>query len=159
MSITTKFGDILEHSEDFLIHQCNCVTFNCLGLAKSIFTKYPDSNTYQYRVPSNSKTHNKPGTIDIFVSYKIMNLYCQYQPGKPSSNDTSEMRIKWLYECFEEILNYNNKINHSIKSIAVPFNFGCGLAGGDWERYYEIFKNFANDSQIDIVIYKLDNKK
>jgi hypothetical protein len=48
--------------DDYIVHQCNCVTNRAEGLAKALFTLYPNANTYANR----QKGDDKPGTIKIF---------------------------------------------------------------------------------------------
>jgi len=38
----------------------------------------------------------------------------------------------------------------------LPYKIGCGLAGGNWDKYYNILNIWANNNpNIKIVIYKL----
>ena len=37
----------------------------------------------------------------------------------------------------------------------MPYNIGCGAAGGDWQIYYKMIENFANDNQIYMTLYKI----
>ena len=67
--------------------------------------------------------------------------------GKP---DTLEDRYDYFIECLQKITELN------ITSIAIPYKIGCGLAGGNWEEYYNALNEWANKNpNIKIVIYKL----
>jgi hypothetical protein len=37
----------------------------------------------------------------------------------------------------------------------MPYNIGCGAAGGDWNIYFDMIKNFAYINQINVTLYKL----
>jgi hypothetical protein len=53
-------------------------------------------------------------------------------------------------------LNDISKIeNIQNKTLALPFNIGCGLAGGKWDDYYNAINTFANKEKIHITLYKL----
>lgn len=39
------------------------------------------------------------------------------------------------------------------KSLAFPYNFGCGLANGSWSVVYKMICTYFND--MDVTIYKL----
>ena len=148
-------GDLLESKETFIAHQCNCVSTDSKGFAKTIFSKYPFSNSYTKRIRGKKETYSEPGSIEIFNNGEkcIINMYAQYYPSASKySNDTKTKRIEWFINCLDNI----SKIS-DIKSkiIAMPFHIGCGLAGGDWNVYYNIIEEFANKEEIQIVLYKM----
>jgi len=123
------------------------------------------------------KDRATPGTISIFscpfVSSlpKIVCMFAQYEMGKPgeykrvdhidSHTDTSKDREQWFQECLTKFKSYlikkhstcspdhNNKENHCGGPIliSIPFKIGCGLAGGNWERYHNILTTWAHDLQ------------
>jgi O-acetyl-ADP-ribose deacetylase (regulator of RNase III) len=129
-------GSILESDCNYIVHQCNSVSTEALGLAKFIFDIFPYANIYKDR-----EEKSIPGTIVICNegTKKIINLIGQYYPGKANdSNDTIELREKWFYKCLGKISKIPNLI-----SIAFPYNIGCGLAGGNWDHYHQMIINFA----------------
>jgi hypothetical protein len=78
-------------------------------------------------------------------------MYAEYYPGiSKYNNDTKQHRITWFQECLNQISQINN-----IASIAMPYNIGCGAAGGDWDVYFQMINNFANNYQIHVTLYKL----
>jgi O-acetyl-ADP-ribose deacetylase (regulator of RNase III) len=172
-------GDIIQANEQIIIHQCNCVSTYGKGLATIIFKKWKESNIYSKRT-KNSKT----GTIDITETSMtkkknshnkiIIGTFSQKYPGKPhKSDDTTNMRIKWFKNCLTQIAEYidnknnnnnNNENNNDendnnelIKSVAMPYFIGCGLAGGDWKVYYKIISDWSNENEIDVVLYDINN--
>ena len=147
MYLETK-GNLLDYANThYLVHQCNCKTTNCLGLAKVIFTKYPDANTY-----INNSTRY-PGNIDIIKP--IINLYGQIYPGKAKSslNDSKQNRLEYFKTGLQNIYNQLNENKEVPINLAFPKNIGCGLAGGVWTDYQAILKEFEkNYENINILV-------
>ena len=141
---TIKNKNILNSNEDYILHQCNCITTKGKGLSKQIFDKYPESNIYL----AHETKRDIPGTISI--KGKIINLFGQKYPGKPKyKNDLAEDRLRF----FKEALNY---LPSNI-SIAIPYGIGCGLASGNWNDYEILIDEFGKSrSDINIVLYKFN---
>lgn len=136
MPIKVINKDILLSECDFIAHQCNCVTKKSRGLAKAIFDKYPQANTY-------SNNYNRI-LGEISIHGKIINMYAQKYPGGSKSEKEYNDRLKYFKSCLK-------KINREFpdKSIAMPYNIGCGLAKGKWKDYKKIIKKYDN-----IVLHK-----
>lgn len=152
-------GDLLESDELFIVHQCNCVSKQSKGLAKTIFERYPETNVYQFRTRDN-RTHSCPGTVNIFQvtnknnnkGFFIINLYGQVYPGKPRyGKDSSQKRLEYFGD---GLMKISELLDGDIKSIAMPYNIGCGLGGGNWEDYLKIITKFSESSGIKINLYK-----
>src|SRR5690606_28034969 len=97
-----------------------------------------------------------PGDIvicgnDIDQRY-VIGIYGQYYPGSSnSSNDTEEMRKQWFFQGLKKIRKIPN-----IESIAFPARIGCGLAGGDWNFYYNLLEKFSESlPNTDVTIYDI----
>lgn len=141
MSVLIVKGNILSTGAKYIAHQCNCVSINSAGLAKTIFDLHPYANTYSLRDRTNI---TNPGTIDIsgdgLRSRYIINIYAQYNPGPTNdivAYDSHKDRRNWFHECLMEIA----KIDY-LDSIALPIKIGCGLAGGDWKWYFKQIVKF-----------------
>lgn len=146
--------DLLNAKEDYIVHQCNCVSNDAKTLAEKIFKKYPYANSYKNRTTS---TRSIPGTIEIFGNGTnkrfIINAYAQFYPSTNKyQNDNAEKRIKWFEECLNKISEIEN-IN--TKTIAMPYNIGCGAGGGNWIEYYKLIRKFARREKIYVTLYKL----
>ena len=48
---------------------------------------------------------------------------------------------------------YRKAIQENL-SVAIPYNIGCGLAGGDWNVVYEIIYKLFKNTDINCVLYK-----
>lgn len=127
---------ILEVETKYIAHQTNCVSKNAKGLAKAIFDKFPYANSYAGR-----ESQDIPGKIKIFGSDNdrfVINMMGQIFPGKPKFlNDCSKSREKFFHKCLIKIAKIEN-----LESIAFPSGIGCGLAGGNWNYYYNTLVNF-----------------
>lgn len=142
-------ADILNAaSDEWILHQCNCVTPDAVGCAKHIFDEYPWANVYKKR----SFKKDVPGTIEISQNNgrTIVALYVQYYPG-PSKydNDTKEMRLVWFKSCLNQIKD----LPDCPKKFAIPGFIGCGYGGGNWVQYEEIIEEFEKESDIEFIRY------
>lgn len=138
-------GNILDAEEKYIVQQCNCSGKKPAGLSQQINAKFGVN-------PYKRKQNDEPGTYKIFESgdKNIVCLFAQYKPGGSSLNDTKPDRIKWFEESLEEF------IKKTSGTIAMPYNIGCGLAGGDWDSYIKIIKNLAQLYKRNITIYQYD---
>jgi hypothetical protein len=143
-----KSGNLLYSSDDFIIHQTNCVTKTSKGLCKDLFTLYPYANVYlQGKRSPGSIIIKGNGTSERY----IIALFGQYNVGKFS--DSKKSRLEW----FKNGLDLVSKQVPKGSSIGFPFGIGCGLAGGNWYDYSKNIEEFASSNPSLIVnIYKLD---
>ena len=140
---------------DILCHQINCCTTTSYGIAKSINDKYKYANRYINR--NYTKIKDIPGEIYIETDLEnnnnpiIVCLAGQYTPGcigrKINLNDnyiieTTELRELWFKKCLDKLYDYLSKFDN--KKIGFPYNIGCGLAGGDWNNYYNMIIELTN---------------
>ena len=147
MALKVVEGDLLDCEEKYLCHQTNCVSTRSKHLAKSIFDRFPYANVYQQR-----DTHSKPGTIIISGDGNdrlIINMMGQFYPGCKYPNslkDGKVIRTKYFANCLNSMCSLQG-------TFAFPWRVGCGAAGGDWEIYLYMLKDFAKDK--DVTIYRL----
>ena len=140
-------GDLLDF-KGMIAHQCNCVSKRGKGLYSKVAAKYPESDVYK-----NLRKKSVPGTNAYFEN--VICMFAQYYSGKPLyKNDTSAKRLAWLSLCLADIIK--QKCNCDI---AFPKNLGCGLAGGDWDYYYEMLKSFATLFQHNVYIIEYEENK
>ena len=61
-------------------------------------------------------------------------------------------REEWFRYC----LGLIDKVD-GVKSVALPWQIGCGLAGGDWIVYEKMIRDWAeNHPDVLVAIYKLE---
>lgn len=140
-------GNILDAKEKYIAHQCNAVSNQAGGLAHYIFKKFPYADIYKGRpFPYKASGINFPGHCvikgDGLKDRFVINIIAQYYPGtpRPGGNllDGPHVREGYFNRCLFEISRMEN-----IDSIAFPLNIGCGMAGGDWEKYNRMIQAFA----------------
>ena len=145
-------GSILNAVEDIICQQVNCQGVMGAGLAKQIRDKYPAVYT-SYKKFCDGYNYNDRMTLlgqiqtTMVSDGKIIaNLFGQYNYGR----DKQHTEYNALTGCLEQILELAKLFNDSI---AIPYNLGCGLAGGDWSIVYAIIEEVFDD--YDVTIYKL----
>jgi O-acetyl-ADP-ribose deacetylase (regulator of RNase III) len=152
-NLLEKGGNVLDATEDAILHQCNCVTKVGMGLSHDLFTKYPFADIYARR-----QIPNAPGTIDVRQQNgkMIINLFGQYYPGQSRyDGDLAKDRINMFCQALRQIELMLIDTNR-IKSLALPYGIGCGLAGGSWSTYHELLKLFAErNPSVQVVLYRL----
>lgn len=158
MSFTIVDNDIFNSKEDYLCHQCNCVTSRAAHMAASVFKKYPYSDVYTGR-----EKHDKPGTIAVRGDKEkgkrlVVNMFGQFYPGYSNAPggavDGYDARAGYFRKCLIEMAKLDSKA-----SFAFPWTIACGAAGGDWGRYITMLKGFEEYIKGDVVIYRLPRGK
>jgi len=133
-------GDLLDSKATFLVHQTNCITNDPKGLSAQVFLKFPYANVYRLRM-----MHSTPGSLDLrgngLTQRYVVNLMGQKYPGDIKPYESGEMREQWFESALSKLQVWVRKIPFS--SVAVPYKIGCGLAGGDWDKYTAMLKRFA----------------
>lgn len=133
-------GDVLDDIWDFVGHQCNCVTRKPGGLSKAVFAKHPEANTYASNDPC-----RVPGTISVHG--RVINMYGQKTPGKPKrkgTDDDAAARKDYFITALSSALLYVHSRGleeGKVRTLALPYKIGCGLAGGDWRLYEQYIAN------------------
>jgi len=139
-------GNLLDASEKYLAHQVNAVSNQAGGLAYYVFKKFPHADIYKARPhPFRAMGPNFPGHIvlkgDGDKNRFVINMIAQYYPGDPISKhsllDGFSKRESYFQSCLLKMALIPN-----IESIAFNYGIGCGLAGGNWEKYLEMLEVF-----------------
>lgn len=157
-NIKIKTGDLLKAEEEYIAHQCNCITRRSAHLSKQVFTAFPYADIYSERAEGQ---RDRLGTIVVRGNGDderfVINMLAQYYPGRTkypkSSKDGLEVREKAFQKCLKKILKLD------MESIAFPWGIGCGAAGGSWPKYMHMIEDFADLTDAEVVVYKLPSKK
>ncbi len=144
--------DILNFDGNIILHQCNCWTMGS-GVAKALYTKYPDIKIqHKYKIEE-FKNHRKDLLGEICVAstnkqYKfVINMFSQYHYGNDGKQYTN-------YDAFKKCLSNVDKLVKKNATIAIPYGIGCVRGGGGWNVIYKIIKDFSKDRIV--YLYKLD---
>lgn len=126
-------GDILNATGVAAIcHQVNCMNAMGSGVAKAIYSRWPEVKLKYHEYCSGKHPEELLGNVQIvylneFPSYNlvVLNIFGQLNYGKSGICYTD-------YSALERAFDEINSLCAQ-KSIALPYGFGCGLAGGDWQ--------------------------
>ena len=141
--ITYHNGSVLDSGCELICHQVNLQGVFGGGLARAIGNKYPEvEDKYTAFEPKELGqaciVKAKDGTL-------IANLFTQ-----DYSFNTNYIRLN---SCLLGVLEYAKK--KGIKTIGIPYKYGCGIANGDWDIVELTFKRVFNDTDIDLQIWRL----
>ena len=152
MPIKIVDGNLLDATETYLCHQCNCMSQRSAHLAASVFARFPYANVYAGReVPDfpGSITVCGDGKDERFVVCMFGQLYpgCKYPDGW---KDGRAKRVQFFIDCLIELADLEG-------TFAMPWKIGCGAAGGDWENdYLPILEEWAEDNNKELTLYRLE---
>lgn len=146
-------GDLLESDCTTIMHQANCFKSMKAGIAKSIAKMYPESEEADNNFKLSSQ--NRFGNFSLATAVNgvsIVNLYGQFNMGRGLQTDYDKLEL-----AIGKFLSYakNNIVKADLTKVGVPYNIGCGLAGGDWETVEEILIRQSNIHEVNIYVYKL----
>ena len=127
-------------------HGCNCFHTMGSGVAGQLAKAYPpilaiDRTTYLGDAEKLGTFTQATGNNDQ-ICY---NLYTQYEPGP-------NLDYGALVNCMIE-LNRTAKGLLFKPRIYVP-RIGCGIAGGDWDKVYQLINLFTPDINLVVVDYE-----
>ena len=151
-------GDLLDSDCQYIAHQCNCYSRRGAGLASAIFKAFPWADVYSNR-SGRGNDASLFGSITIHGDQRVnrryvINIYGQLKPGKPSpGRDSAASRLEAFSKALDQIAELPE-----LKSIGLPFGIGCGLAGGDWNEYESLLKDFAErigERGVSVILYRL----
>jgi len=149
-------GDLLQAKEQYICHQCNCVTQRAAHLSAAVFKAFPHADIYSTR-PKGQK--DKPGTIVVKGGGEqrlVINMLGQVWPGSPKypedRTDGFKAREEYFARCLMEIAKLQPE------SLAFPYGIGCGAAGGEWEHYHWMLSDFELQTNVDMCLYLIKGK-
>lgn len=151
--IELRVGDIFKQEDlDVIIHQANCFNTMKSGIAKDIAELYPEAVEADNRTIKGDKS--KLGSYTCGVGKNdmhIINMYSQYHFYPRTVVHTDYEAMERAFKTIkEDYVSPSPPI-----TIGIPLGIGCGLAGGDWNKVWEIIKKiFADDINYNIVICK-----
>lgn len=153
MTIKEISGSMLNCSEDLLVHQVNCMGKMGAGLALQLKRKYPEIvPSYELLCSKHQNCKEKlMGTVDIHPTKDgkyVASIFGQMYVGRDKRQTDYEALRKGL----EKVEGYANVFDHNV---AIPFQLGSGLAGGDWKVVREIIEDVFGESKVQVTIYKL----
>lgn len=151
--IKVVYGDLMQATEDIIVHQVNCKGVMGSGVAKQIKANFPEVfNEYRGHAQSHDSVELLGTAQFVFSPSKnkiVANVFGQDSFGA-SRRRTFESALIWGLIKVKEFAEDNNM------SVAMPYNIGCALGGGDWNTVYEGIQAVFSDFDRDVVLYQFE---
>lgn len=152
MSVQIIRGDLLEADADIICHQVNCLGVMGAGVAKQIADKWPYVKKEYVKFCNSKKKQNLLGEIQLVAANGgfqqegdplILNIFGQFYYGHDG-----------VYTDYSALTKAFRKMNqlYKGKTIAFPYGFGCGLAGGDWQDVEPMLVRLLPDCDVKIYL-------
>lgn len=145
-------GDLLQSTETAICHQVNCQNAMGSGVAKALYEKWPEVKEQYHKYCHGAKPEQLLGHVQaVNINGKdidhggrfVINIFGQLNYGRDGK----------CYTRYDALETAFDKINYALAgySLAFPYGFGCGLAGGDWATVYRLIRDHLYNT--DITIY------
>lgn len=144
--------NLFDNNAESYWHVANCFCRMISGVAAGMRKFYPEAVEVDGKTIEGDK--NKFGKFSTCQSKNgkyIYNLYGQYYYG----TDSRKINYEALYTAMESALQ--DCVSKNIKSIALPFQMGAGLAGGNWNIIYTMIQEVFKDYDGNVYICRLKN--
>jgi len=144
-------GDITETELEYIAHGCNAQNVMGSGVAKALFTKWPEVKSYYHEHCNGHEAigyNIELGEVNVVdVGNKtIFNCFTQEFYGYDNKRYVNYAAI---VKCFSAILDYTS----SEDKLAIP-KIGCGLANGDWNIVEQLINDTVGDD-LEVWVYEL----
>lgn len=153
--IVQKTGDLLQAPETILCQQVNCRGKMGKGLADSIRKKWPVVKDQYLHYVYDAKVSGSPllgsaQLVEIDDGKYVANLFGQdgygTEPGHQYTDvDALEKALIWVRDAAKDLG----------ASIALPYNIGCSLGGGNWDEVSAVIERVFSSSDVPVTIYRL----
>ncbi len=146
-------GDLLEATENLILHQVNCQGKMGSGIADQVKKKwynvYKEYKNLTDQLIVIDQLIGHAQVVSIGNRQAVVNLFGQKNYGYDGERYTD---YEGLFRALEKTAQTARKYN---LSVALPYKLGCDRGGASWSIVYamieEVFKNHTQP----IVIYKL----
>ena len=159
MSVEVVNGDITKCSEDIIAHQTNCMGV-AGGLAALLLPKGSEALKEYENCCKEFKDDMKAlfGTVQYVRNNDkmIANCFGQIFAGSNFSSFNSQFfnNPNDVYDGLKSALSIVERdARQKNLSVAIPYNIGCGIAGGDWNIVSKIINDIFETSPVKCVLY------
>ena len=142
--ITYKTGSLLDASETYIAHGCNCQGKMGAGVAKLIRDKWPI--VFEDYIQHDKSMGLRPGdtTVTQLDDNKfVINLMTQEYYGTDGKQYVSYEAVRDCFHTVKKLIGGN--------SLAIP-KIGSGLAGGDWDTIAKIIEEEMGDTPVSVYV-------
>ena len=159
--LTIKTGNLLNSGADVIIHQVNCLGVMGTGVARQIRERWPEVyKAYQKKCAECEKYPDyllgHTQIVPIGNNKYIANVFGQLGYGPGCSHTVYDKLESGIIDTIEVFLNY---LSHDGVRVGMPWKIGCGLAGGNWRKTYDIIEAIAKNENVEIELWKLPEHK
>lgn len=143
-------GDIFNAPKgSIIIQQVNCMNKMGRGFAKSIADRYPIVKQYYHHFCNGSAPKELLGTYHSVDAgdFLFANVFGQLNYGADGKQYTDYMALKSAFTVMRKNID---KSPYADRIICFPYNFGCGLAGGDWSIVLNIINECFDGKEVHI---------
>lgn len=129
--------DLFDSEREVIAHCVNCQGVMGSGVAREVKAKYPSVyREYTYYLYEKG-IRNSIGTVQIVPTEDgrfIANMFGQVDYG---SSGVVWLKYKRFEDTIKQLAEYCRK---NCLNVAMPYNIGCGRAGGQWSIVYSMLK-------------------
>lgn len=154
-NISYLHGDLLESYANVIVHQVNCMGVMGAGLARQIRAKWPSVyNEYRALCVEASAPRDLMGKaqiVSVEPGCSVANCFAQ-QDYRRAGQNVCITDYGSLSLALNEVREYATSIN--ARTVALPFELGCGLAGGDWNIVRDIINEALGNTAFEVKIFK-----
>lgn len=144
-------GDITDIESGMIMHQVNCQNAMGSGVAKAIYTKWPEVKERYHRYCENVKDDlllGKLQEIKISDDLTIFNSYSQKYYG---NSEITGKKYTDRRSLIVNLIKLDIISNRNNMQAYVPYKIGCGLAGDNWEEVAQFIAQTTNNVKIVIL--------
>lgn len=141
-------GDITETELKYIAHGVNCQNAMGSGVAKALFTKWPEVKSHYHEFCQNGGGFLGNVQLIELLNVNICNCFTQLDYGYDGKRYVNYAAI---VKCFNQLKVISFHINKY--KLAIP-KIGCGLAGGDWNIVEQLINDTVGDD-LEIWVYEL----
>lgn len=167
-------GNLLDSKADLIIHQVNCRGVMGAGIAAQIAKKFPHVETEYLKYLRHCKKNKiDPLGTAQYVPSEIWAVCLVDTMNNEIITECRSMQFQYIVNLFGQrdignglqtdyaaikkaLIDIKEKAKSIGATIAVPYNIGCGLGGGDWNEVYAIICEIFNDDSVDVEIWFLE---
>lgn len=160
--MNTVYGNLLETDVYLIAHQVNCLGIMGGGVARQIKEKwnyvYTEYRDYieSYKNHNNQKSPLGTSCYSVVDNHLIINIF-----GQENVSCTSCMTdYNAVHTAFEDFISEYRRSQHipddTKLQIAIPYKFGCGLAGGDWNIMTELLEDIEKQYNVLFIAHRLE---
>ena len=157
MGIRIIDGDLLQAKERLIAHQTNCVGVMGAGVAAQIRRAYPTHFKRYKAFCDNRQPCDILGTIHLSVGGRRKDRVICDLFGQTGVGYGCQTNYAALAQAVSLMCDYCK--NEGISDVALPYNIGCGLAGGDWNIVYTMLEKIFTEKGINCTLYRLEGSQ